>query len=180
MGKKPYRRRRKFGNYLKGDIKSTLEIGALAAVTLISVAATETVIEKTRVSSVDAIWSLADITAVVDDGPVMCGLAHSDYTDAEIEQWIENAGSWNAGDKINQEIAKRFIRKIGVFDAPFGDANSPAIISVLNDGLPIKTRLNWSLVTGQTLKFWVYNMGSSALTDGGVMNVNGHANLFLS
>lgn len=179
MANKP-RRKRRYGNYLKGDIKATLAVGSLAAVSLISVAATETVIEKTRVSSVECIWSLSDFTALVNDGPLMCGLAHSDYTDAEIEQWVENAGSWNAGDKVNQEIAKRFIRKIGVFRTEDATAASIAATATLNEGMPIKTKLNWSLVTGQTLKFWVYNLGSSALTTGTIMNIDGHANLFLS
>ncbi len=167
--------RRSMRGYMKGDINEKIDLGTLAASTLISANIGETVIERTLISSIVTTWSLSEFTQAVGDGPIVVGVANSDYTDSEIEQVLENNGSWNAGSLVDQEKTKRKVRIIGTFqqkDISVGN-------SVLNDGKPIKTKLNWVLETGQTLSLWAYNDGESALatTDPDV-NVFGHANLF--
>ncbi len=169
--------KRRMGKYLKGKIDQVLELGTLAANTLVSGTVAGSVAERTRVSSIVATWGIADWTLAVGDGPVLVGVAHSDYTDAEIEAWVENSGSWTEGDKIQQEIANRKIRQIGLLTAP-QDGNIGSQVT-LNDGKPIKTKLNWILTTSQTLKIWAYNAGDSAFaTTVPHVFVNGHANLF--
>ncbi len=50
---------------------------------------------------------------------------------------------------------------------------------VLNDGKPIKTKLNWILQEGQTLAFVGYNMGSVQVqTTTPDVRILGHANLW--
>ncbi len=159
--------------YLKGTVDESLGLVTLAAGTLVSATFDEAVTEETLVTSIVASWALEGWTDAAGDGPVEVGYAHSDYSDAEIEAVIENAGSWDFGDKIDQEISKRLVRKIGQFRSVTGG------ISVLNDGKPIKTKLNWRLITGQRLRLWAYNHGSSALTTGAFVHLNGHANLFV-
>ncbi len=169
--------RRRMTGYKRGNIDDVLDIGTLAANTLISAALGGTVSEKTLVSSAVATWSVSDWTLAAGDGPLMVGYAHSDYTDAEIEAWIETSGSWQVGSKVQDEISKRLIRHVGTLVAPPNEnIGSQAI---LNDGKPIKTKLNWVLATGQTLRIWAYNAGDSAFgsTDPD-MHVQGHANLF--
>ncbi len=167
--------KRKFRKYLKGDINHRLVATGLAARTLVGTVLVETVNERTWLSSVKAAWSIESITAVEGAGPMMCGLAHSDYSDAEIEEFLENTGSWNEGDLVNQEIAKRKIRRVGVFDTP--QAVEDAV--VLNDGRPITTKCGWILLQGQTIRLWVYNMGQSAFaTTDPELLVQGHANLW--
>ncbi len=169
------RRARKFRRYLKGSIDEELSLTTLAAKAVAAGNMDETVNERTWCSSVKATWAMQRYTRGLDDGPILCGLAHADYTAAEIEEWIENTGSWNEGDLVNQEVAKRKIRRVGVFDAP-DDANSPA---VLNEGRAIRTKTGWILNQGETLKIWAYNMGSSALaTTVPLVIVQGHANLW--
>ena len=135
----------------------------------------ETVEERTRCSSLDATWSMSNFTPAQGDGPILVGVAHSDYTAAEIEEVIENTGSWTEGSKVEQEIAKRLVRVIGTLRSLTGATEN----DVLNDGKPIKTKLNWILNSGDTLKIWAYNIGGSALaTTDPEVNVFGHANLW--
>jgi len=108
-------------------------------------------------------------------GPIVVGVAHSDYSDSEVEAWFENTGSWEQGDKIQQEVARRKIRLVGVFDTP----ESASHVLVLNDGKPIRTKCGWMLTTGQTLKVWAYNAGTSALSNTvPIVEQSGHANLW--
>ncbi len=152
-----------------------LDIGTLAANTLVALAAGGTVQERTLISSLVANHSIANWTPAADVGPLRIGVAHSDYTAAEIEEWIENTESWNEGNKTQQEIARRKIRQIGVFPSP-GSANA---VGVLNDGKPIKTKLNWILTQGQTIDIWAFNEGSAAFaTTAPDYDVVGHVNLW--
>ncbi len=162
------------GKYLRGGIDENIGFGSLGAKTLVAVNLDETVNERTLVSSVVASYSLAELTAGANIGPIMVGIAHSDYSDAEIQAVIDQTASWNEGDKVGQEVAKRLVRRIGQFE----DLGSLAPV-VLNDGKPIKTKLNWILLQGQTLKLWVYNLGSGAVaTTTPIVTMQGHANLW--
>jgi len=179
MAKRTPKRRRSMGGYLKGNIDESLSLGTLASLTLVSDTWDETVVEKTFVSSIVAIWSLSDFTPAIGDGPILVGVAHSDYTDAEIEAVLENTGSWDQGDLVQQETARRLVRIIGKFELEAVAGSTFGGASVLNDGKPIKTKLNWTLVTGQTLRHWAYNLGSSPIaTTVPLLKVSGHANLW--
>ncbi len=168
------RRNRKFRRYLKGAIDHVVELTTLAALTLVGEDETNTVSERTYVSSVNISWALANLTPATGVGPFRVGVAHSDYTDAEIEAWLENTG-WNEGNLTQQEVAARKIRSVGIFDNPDGVNET----SVLNEGRPIHTKCGWVLTTGQTIKYWVFNMGSGAVaTTVPVVQVQGHANLW--
>ena len=116
------------------------------------------------------------MTPTAADGPIMAGVCHSDYTNTEIEEWIEQGASWDQGDMVAQEEARRKIRLVGVFNTTGPGAQGAA--SVLNDGRPITTKCKWQLTTGDTVKFFAYNQGSGALAAGAVLHVNGHANLW--
>ncbi len=167
--------RRKRGRYIRGRIDEGLALGTLAAKTLVVDTWDDTVTERSLVSSIVAAWSLDELTS--NQGPIMVGVAHSDYTAAEIEEVIENAGSWTEGDKISQERAKRLVRTIGIFAGE--DTQAGAADWTLNDGKPIKTKLNWILNVGQTLDMWAYNMSADALTTTvPILQAQGHANLW--
>lgn len=178
--KRQYRRkggRRGMGRYIKGTIQQELDLGTLASRTLVGVANANTVTEKAWVSSMKATWTIDDFTSNAGDGPIAVGVAHSDYSDAEIEAWIENSGGWSEGNLVqDREVGRRLIRQVGVITMPSGSAASSYS---LNDGRPVKTKLGWMLITGQTLRFWAYNLGESALdTTDADLQVFGHANLW--
>ncbi len=163
------------GKYLRGSVDEQQALGTLAGQTLIGQDFDETVNERTLVSSIVATWSLSNFTAIEDCGPIAFGVAHGDYTDAEIEEVIENAGSWNEGALIEQEKSKRKIRRIGMFDTP----PTATQTFVVNDGKPVKTKLNWILNQGETLRMWSYNTGQAACaTTGPDVRVQGHVNLW--
>ncbi len=176
MANKPRRRRRRMGRYLRGNVDEELALTALAAKDVVGAVFDEVVNERTRVTSIEATWSLANFTPIANAGPVIVGVAHGDYTDAEIEEWIEQSGQWNEGNLVSsREVAKRLIRQIGAFETP----DDAADISVLNDGKSIKTKLNWILLQGQTLRIWAFNSGSAAIaTTVPQVGANGHVNLF--
>ncbi len=173
MAKGRGRRRR----YIRGAIDHKLQLSTLAANTLIGSAIVDVLTEEAWVSSVRALFTLNKWTAGADDGPIVVGLAHSDYTDAEIEEWIENLASWETKDKIGQEVARRKIRQIGVFRSQSGDTGDTNY--ALNEGREFTVKCGWMLSTGQTMKFWAYNSGGSALaTTDPAFRINGHANVW--
>ncbi len=169
------RRRRRMGRYIRGAVDEEMAIGTLAAKDVISTGFDQTVVERTLVSSIVATYSLKNVTPSATAGPLLVGVAHSDYTAAEIEEFVENTLSWAEQDQIGQEIAKRKIRRVGIFENRGGVEEA----SVLNQGRPVKTKLNWILTTGQGLQSWAYNMGTLAYatTDPSV-DIQGHVNLW--
>ncbi len=160
--------------YMKGNVDEVLQLGTLAATTLISTNFDESVNEKYLISSLVATYALNGMVA--GQGPILFGVAHSDYTSAEIEAVIENTGSWDAGNKVQQEIGKRLVRIIGTMVGEGGTGTNDV---KWNKGQPVKTKLNWMLQTSDTLKLWAYNISDDALTtaDPG-LRCNGHANLW--
>lgn len=163
------------GRYIRGQVDETMLLTVLAGRAVASEAFDNSVNERTLVSSIVATYSLANLTKAADVGPFEIGVAHSDYDTGEILEYLQSAGTWDEGNKISQEIGRRKIRRIGVFDSP----DSATDIAVLNDGKPIKTKLNWILTQGQSLDLWVMNMGSAAVaTTVPDAHAQGHVNLF--
>ncbi len=159
------RRPRKF-NLRKVRVAANSAIGALASFDVVSNVITAAVTNEIRVMSVDASWTLVDRTAA-DDGQSI-GLAHSDYTAAEIEECLEASASIDLGDKIAQEQANRLVREIGTFSG--GEPTG----AVLNDGMPIKTKLNWLLNEGDSLQVWIRNSSANVYTTGCLVAINGN------
>ncbi len=139
---------RKYKGYRKLPFTVTTAGGTVAADDVTSQVLTEILTEERRVLSVESTYAMRGLAA--GDGPADYGVAHSDYTAAEIEECLEAANAWDEGDKVAQEQANRLVRQIGIFTEEE---------TALNDGQPIKTRLNWRLATGDTLQFWIRNRG---------------------
>lgn len=170
--------KRRYRPYLKGQIEFDLEFGSLAAKDVATGVHGQTLTEQAWLSSIRCAYALTDVTPTTQDaGPVMFGVAHSDYASGEIESWIENTGSWDRGNLVQQESAKRKIRKIGIFER--ADSDTIEQPSVPFDGNFKTTKCGWQLFSGDTVQFWVYNMGSGAFaTTTPNMHVEGHANLW--
>ncbi len=116
-----------------------------------------------RVRSIEASWRSQELTDA--DGPLVVGYAHSDYSVTEIKECIEASASISQGDKIAQERANRLVRVVG----SLGDAGDDE----LNDGLPVKTKLNWLIAIGDQVNAFVYNDGIT-MTTGALVRINGH------
>ncbi len=173
----PRKGNKRMGKYLRGTVDEVASLTTLGAETLVGNPFDSVVDSRTRVTSIVATYALADFTPTAGVGPIVVGIAHGDYSDAEIEAWIEQTGSWNESDLVSsKEVANRLIRMVGTFDR-IGNAED---VAVLNDGKPIKTRLNWLLNEGATLKQWAYNSGTGAVaTTVPQFRMNGHVNLFV-
>ncbi len=171
MAKK--RSRRKFRRYLKGRIDFELALLTLVGNKVLKGDETNVLSESAWLTSVKVTFALKDLDPQPGDGPIVVGVAHSDYTAAEIEEWVEEGGSWDQGDMVSREKNRRKIREVGVFPV-----NLVTGTNVLNDGRVMRVKCGWNLRTGQTIAFWVYNSGSGALVSGSNLHVNGHANLW--
>ncbi len=168
-------RRVNWSKFISGAINKQLEIGTLGPKVAVKENLSQVVVDTTRVSSVKCVYALANWTPIADVGPIMFGWAHSDYTNAEIEGFLEAAASWDLGDKIAKEVRSRLVRIVGVFDLPQAVTDAVRV----NDGRPIRTKLNWMLAEGDTLSLWAYNMGDGSVATT-VPNVHafGTANLW--
>ncbi len=173
------KRRRKYRRYLRGNVNHELNLGTLASATLVGSVLGGVLEERAWVSSIKATWSLSGFTEGTDIGPITVGVAHSDYSDAEVEAWYENSNSWKSGDKIAQEVARRKCRIVGTFGTEAGSSASD--VNRLQDGRSITTKLGWMLTTGQSIKIWAFNEGSVAVgTTDPDLDVSGHVNIWPS
>ncbi len=116
----------------------------------------------------------------IDIGPLQFGLAKSDYSDSEIEAWVENPSGFTRANLIQQEISNRVIKLVGAFTYPAVAAAAKVTSNPVNNNLPIHTRMNWRILEGQSLSLWVYNAGNDDVvaTSGQDVNVYGKLNGF--
>ncbi len=149
-------RRTNWNKFRSGTLEIDLALTTLAAKTLVS-QSSETVVDMARISSLKANYGITGFTPADGVGPFLFGVAHSDYTNTEIEVFIEQAGSWDLGDKQSQEVRSRRIKILGAI----GQEASGVQNMIFNDGRPLKSKLNWLLSEGDGLDFWVYNMGDN-------------------
>ncbi len=115
-----------------------------------------------RIVSVKMTWQISALTA--DEGPLTVGYAHPDYSVTEIKECLEAQAAIDLGNKVAQEKANRLVRIVGTIDSE--DER-------LNDGLPVKTKLNWSLPAGMTPNVFVFNEQTGALTSGSSLKLSG-------
>ncbi len=161
------------GKYLKGNIDDEVAVTSLASKDVVGAAPDETVGQRTRITSIVVGVGLNDNTGVAGAGPLVVGVAHSDYSDAEIEEYLETTGQWDEGDLVAQEHGRRKVRILGEF---------PGLLAseVLWNGAKRKFKLNWILNIGDGLRLFAYNAGDQSWTGTGTpaVTLNGHANLF--
>ncbi len=148
-------------------LQSNLGLTTLASSSVASTILCNAFDTDVRVSSINATWNRRGGTA--GEGPIYFGVAHSDYTDAEIEEYLELASDVGILDPVDNEKANRMIRFIGSFSGAGTDES-------LNDGNPVKTKLNWPVGDAKQLNMWAYNRSGGALTTGCVVEVGGQIN----
>ncbi len=146
-----------------------LPLATLAADTAVVVGASGLSNASYRLISTKLAWSIVGLT--MPDGPITVGFAHSDYSVAEIKEALESALSISPSDKIAQERSRRLVRIVGQFTPQVQDATSGGM--VLNDGEPIKTRLNWPMSIGMQVNIFAYNNDNNALQTGAIVHAMG-------
>ncbi len=163
MARKPKARRRRF-NLRLVRVNPFITVGALTSVTAVVGAQTGNADGQYRAVSCDQIWALRGNTA--GNGPLTVGYAHSDFSVTEIKEAIEAAASISLGDQVAQERSNRKVRIIGTFTGEGTD-------EVLNDGKPIKTRLNWAIPIGKAVNIFAYSEDGTTRDTGGVIDATG-------
>ncbi len=158
-GKKSYH---KSFRLRKVRITPAQALSTLAGVTALTTGLTGAADGAYRLVSANGVHSVLSLTA--GEGPITVGFAHSDYTVTEIKEAIESALAISVGDKIAQEKANRLVRVVGEISAA-----EP----IMNEGRPVKTRLNWLIPIGKVVNMFAYNNNSGALTTGGIQNFTG-------
>ncbi len=161
-------KRRKF-NLRKVRLATSVAIGALASSDVISTNISAASTNPYRLMSVDLTYSLTDLGATSDDGQQF-GLAHSDYSAAEVEECLEAQASIDIGNKVEQERANRLVRNIGQIT---GNAGTLAGMS-FNDGVSFPVKLNWHMAIGDQLNLWVRNGSSTVYTTGALIVMVGN------
>ncbi len=97
------------GVWLRPRLSQEIVLSTLAADTLISESGGGTAVtNRVKVTSIDVTIGMHNHTP--GEGPLIVGVAHSDYTDAEIEEWVEALNAWNEEDKIAMEQSRRLCR----------------------------------------------------------------------
>ncbi len=155
-------RKRSYVRKLK--VSETVPLGALTSGGIVAQIFDDVASEKMFLLSIEATYGLAE--GAGDQGPIAIGVAHSDYTGAEILEWFQSTSGWDLGDKIAQEQQRRKIRQVGTFR---GDKPN----EVLNDGRMFKTPLRFVIETGQSLQQWAINQDASTLTTGSLFQIDG-------
>ncbi len=142
----------------------SISLGALAAITVFAGAIFGNADGAYRIMSYTGTWSIENHTA--GEGPIVVGFAHGSYTVTQIKEAIESGASISIGNKLADEHAGRLVRRIGTFSG-----NSTE--ETLNDGKPIKTRLNWAIPIGTNFNLFAYNDSTATLTTGTIVRTNG-------
>ncbi len=151
-------------------IANTVAPGALAAGAVITGVGSNATTNSMRFISLDASYSWTDIQQITDDG-MEFGVAHSDYTSAEVEAALEAGASMDIGNLVSsREVGQRLVRVIGVMPAMASAAGAGV---AFNDGRRVKTRLNWPAAIGDTLNFWMRNASGVIWVTGSNLNVIG-------
>ncbi len=169
MARKPKSRGKRRFNLWKVRVAEGVGIGALAALSVTANAITVASTDPYRLMSVDLTYKIVDLGAATDDGQEF-GLAHSDYSVAEIEECLEAQTAIDRGDKVAQEQSNRLVRSIGVMTG-VGIAGGD---KSFNDGRSKRTKLNWHMSIGDRLSVWIRNGSGVIYTTGSAIVCQGN------
>ncbi len=92
------------------------------------------------------------------------GYAHSAYTVTQIKECLESTANIEQTNKIAQEQSQRLVRLVG---AQHGT-------QLINEGKPLKTKLNWLIGIGETVNMFIYNDNEATITGAPFQKLNGH------
>ncbi len=163
MARKRSKRR---GRLFVPRVSESIALGALASNTLIKADFANTLDQECWAISMDVEVIIHDFTA--GNGPVVFGVAHGDYEQQEIEEWLEANGSWKSSDKIEQEQARRKCRLIGTFDLTEQQGQEK-----FREGQVVRVKLGFKIEDGETLSLWAYNDGTAVMTTGALLEMKG-------
>ncbi len=142
-----------------------LALGTLANDTLVKVSMLGGVFEEDFYCiSVDALWSIKDLTA--GGVPIEVGYNHGDLIATEVVQALD-ANLLDPSDIIQREHARRPVRRVGKFtDGAKTDME-------LNDGTLLRSKLKFMVNDQHAIQAWMINRSGATLTTGAIVNISG-------
>ncbi len=166
MAKHGRRRRSRWTSDMqKVQLFQVLALSTLAASTLIGADMIASGDDQYRILSMTGYWSLRGGTA--GEGPLIMGVAHSGYSDAQIEAVLETETMLTRGNIVaTREVGRRLVRRVGQFSGVGTE-------EVLNDGKVTKVRLNWAMGEASVPRMWVHNFSGATLAGGAIVSFNG-------
>ncbi len=165
-----------FGKDGKGAIvkeKTNLTIGALAAQALIGVNSDVLLDMDFRILRSDITCVLEGITSLEGTGLILY-MWEGDLTDAQAEANIEQDGPRRLGDKVEEEIASRWVRRVAITIGPTVNETERVFTNKYGGGL-LDIEPRWTFRRGRTASLggwnWgVYNDGAT-LTSGATARI---------
>ncbi len=147
--------------------RDSVTLLTLGAVTAIRQDNPLTWLEDFRLLKSEYFLSLEGATFVSGDGPLIFGIADGKLTVAEIAAALTVDGPLGRQDTINRELAERPVWPLAQIDfaAQPGDNSDPSHMPL------VVTKPRWTFSNPDGFVYFVYNMGSGALTTGGILFV---------
>lgn len=161
------KRRKRRAKLVYIPVNTALSLSTLADNAVIKGTMQAVFTRRFRVVYVKGYWSLRGGTAT--EGPISIGMAHSDYSVAEIVE-ATDAAVISSSEKIAGERAKRLVRKVGSFP---GLATNEELRGN-KGGEAVYTKLNWAIEEDFSLDFWAQNRSGGGLTGGQVLEFDGN------
>ncbi len=123
--------------------------------------------------SADLNASITGLTAG-EGHPMNCGLSHSDYSDAQLLENLDNE-FLGPGDKIQQEQSRRSVRQAGVLHSEGGLAGSATDLVLIGAGGSRVNRVKCKFLisSGKAMDLWIWNRSGGALTTGSSVRFSG-------
>ncbi len=152
------RRKRNTKGFRVLRVNTSFALGTLGVTTWLKSVLLANLTQEIYAISADLNWSLSNLTSV--QGPIIVGLAHGDYSVAEIKEWFQ-ASNTLSGDQIEQEENRRKCRDAGMFET----SATVALGHVgLKDGKTVRTQLKFRIEESKDLVAWAANLGAEALS----------------
>lgn len=159
-------KKRNMRGYRRLPFRFDAGVGAITVSEFSGIDLGSTVNERMYLSSVVTTVGTEGFTT--GEGPFVVYVAHSDYTNTEVEEAIKATNSWDMGDLVAREQANRKVRLVAEFSGTAAD-------QIANDGKPIKVKLGFTLEEGDTLQWGVF-AAADTITTGGSIVLAGHVN----
>ncbi len=160
-------------NFVAIPIDATISIGALASKAVINVDLFGgNLTEDFYAISSDLQGQILGLTAGQGD-PSLLVLAHGDYDAAEVAEHLV-VKLLGPGNKLEQERARRLVRKVGPFYNVSGIADQTTMYLQGRDGAGlVRTKIGFVIQSGKTLDAGFYNNGGATMTTGASLRITG-------
>ncbi len=163
MAKRKSRRRKYDTTFVAIPFQVQLSLGTLADNTVLGANLVANLVQDIYIMSVKGSFSMKAHTSA--EGPIAIGLANSDYTPAEVLEYLD-VSLTGPNEKIANEQAAREIRKVGIFNGLSSDES-------LFDGRERKIKIMKRVSVGNTWNIYACNRSGAALTTGSIIVFTG-------